>query len=226
MARISRKELLKDDEFVEAAFDLQHWLEHNWRTLLKFVIPVVVLVLVAVAWINIAARAAERNRMQLAAAIHEFQQAEQQGFADFDRLAAALDGFDNCVDKLGNEPAGQVARYYRGVTLHRLGRNDEAIEALETVEIPPDSLPTLGAAKALLADLLVENGDVERAVSLLTELADGSGSGYPAEMALLQLGRIQRGQGSEEAARASWDRIVTEFPESAAAQEATRLLGS
>jgi tetratricopeptide (TPR) repeat protein len=223
MAKISRKDL-KKDEFVEAAFDLSHWLEENWRALLRVVVPVLVVAAAVAVWIGVSARAGERNRKQLALAMHEYQKIEQDGFIDLDRLAGVLDAFETGADKLGGSPAGQVARYYRGVTLHKLGRTDEAIEALESVETEAD-LPTLSAAKTLLANLLVESGQSERAVSLLEELAKGE-TAYPADMALLQLGRIRRDQGSEEEARATWSRVVDEYPDGVAAQEASRLLGS
>ena len=63
-------------------------------------------------------------------------------------------------------------------------------------------------------------------MTLLSGLADDAESGYPPDMALLQLGRILKDQGSDAEAREHWNRILEEHPGGLAAQEATRLLGS
>ena len=46
----------------------------------------------------------------------------------------------------------------------------------------------------------------------------------PADQALMEIGRIQKAAGQEDAARATWQRIVDEHPQSAGAFEAQRLL--
>jgi TolA-binding protein len=225
MARISRKEL-KKDEFVEAAFDLQHWLEHNWPTVVKIAVPILVAGLIVGAWFWHANRVQRQSQDLLGQGMHQYRQAEADGFVDMDRLGDSLDLFEQAAERAGGSTVGQVARYYRGVTLYRLSRVEEAIAALESVELGREDSPSLGAAKALLADLLVESGKVEQAVAMLNELADQPETSYPPDLALLHLGRIQKAQGNIEEARQSWSRIVEEYPESAAAQQASRLLGS
>lgn len=226
MARLSRKEL-KKDEVRDAAFDFGHWLEENWRGVLKVAVPVVVVALLVAGWMWNERRVARHSRELLAQGIHEFDQAESAGFSDSARLDAALDLFNRAESGGGKSETAQVARYYRGVTLSKLGRTDEAIACLEAVDVgEPGASPTLGAAKALLADLLVKNGQPERAIELLEGIASHTDSTYPPELALLQLGRIYRDQGDDEQARESWSRIVEEYPQSPAAAEAGQLLGS
>ena len=48
--RITRKELLKQDEFVETAADVGQWFERNWKALAGAVAGAIVVVLLIVAW--------------------------------------------------------------------------------------------------------------------------------------------------------------------------------
>ena len=225
MARISRKEL-KKDEIADAAFDFGHWIETNWRTLVKILVPIVGVALIVTAWVWNDRRVARHSRDLLAQGIQRFTQAQSAGFSDPGQLDEALDLLERAGSRAGQSPTGQVAHYYRGVTLQKLGRTDEAIRSLESVELSEDASPTLAAAKALLADLLVEAGQSDRAIEMLVEIASRSDSAYPPELALLQLGRIYSAQGDDEQARESWTRVVDEYPQSPAAAEAGQLLGS
>ena len=49
MARETRKELLKQDEFMEAAFDLGTWFEENYQLVVRIAIGILVTVLVIAA---------------------------------------------------------------------------------------------------------------------------------------------------------------------------------
>ena len=225
MARISRKEL-KKDEFVEAAFDVRDWLKRYWRSVLKAVVPVVVVGLIVLAWFWNAQRIEREAQELLAQGTYRFRQAEADAFIDFDLLGEALTLFEQAAERGGSSPAGKVARYYQGVALYRLGRLEEAIATLDTLQLDAGDSPSLGAAKSLLADLLVESGQADLAINMLSQLAEEPDSTYPPDLALLQLGRIHKAQGNLEEARRSWSRVVDEYPQSLAAQQASRLLGS
>ncbi len=225
MARISRKEL-KKDEIADAAFDIGHWIEANWRTMVKIAVPIVAVALIVTAWAWNDRRVSRLSSELLAQGIGQFTQARTGGFSDSAQLDRALDLFTRAEARGGQSSTGQVARYYRGVTLQQLGRTEEAISSLESVDLGADGSPTLGAAKVLLADLLVEAGRADRAIQLLIELSGQNDSGYPPELALLQLGRIYSAQGEDAQARESWTRVVDDYPQSPAAAEAGQLLGS
>ena len=225
MARLSRKEL-KKDEIAAAAFDFGHWVEANWRTMVRIAIPIVIVALLVAGWFWNERRTARQSSELLAQGIGRFTQAQAGGFSDSTQLGEALDFFDRVHGSAGGSSTGQLALYYQGVTLQKLGRTDDAISSLESVQLGEDASPTLGAAKALLADLLVEAGQTDRAIELLVEVASRSESAFPPEMALLQLGRIYHAQGNGEQARESWTRVVDEYPQSPAASRASQLLGS
>lgn len=224
--RISRKQL-KHDEFVEAAFDFGHWLEENSMLVLKWVAGVVLVALAIVVW-QFNARQNRRERAELLAqGMQQYEQAEEQSFEDPAVLQQALGTFDEVSESAGGSATGQVARFYRGAALFRLGRLDEATAALEEVAGSSSAPPTLGGtAQALLARVHVAAGRPDQAVSLLTAELERSDPLIPEDQALLELGRIHEDAGRPGQAREAWQRILDDLPQSAAAIEARQLLGS
>jgi TolA-binding protein len=201
--RITMKEM-KHDEFVEAAFDFTQWIEKHWKTVVMVVVAIVVVALLVYGWVWNAGRKRDEAAQFVAQGITAYERAQAADFADADELSGALDHFDSAIDASSRSAAGDSAKFYRGATLYRLGRTDEAITAF--------------------AEVYVESGQSEQALSLLSEAAARDEAAYPTDLVLLQLGRIQRDGGDEASARQSWQRIVDEFPDSAAASEANTLL--
>jgi len=222
--RITMKEM-KHDEFVEAAFDFAQWLEKHWRTVVLVAVAIIVVALLVYGWFWNAERKREQAEQFVAQGIMAFERAQTTDFTDANELSAALDQFASAIDASSRSAAGASARFYRGATLYRLGRNDEAITELSEVAGGEGAAVTLAwTATSLLAEVYVETGQSEAALSLLSGAAARDDAAYPTDLVLLQLGRIQRDGGDEAAARESWQRIVDEFPESASAGEANTLL--
>jgi tetratricopeptide (TPR) repeat protein len=222
--RITMKEM-KHDEFVEAAFDFTQWIEKHWKTVVMVVVAIVVVALLVYGWVWNAGRKRDEAAQFVAQGITAYERAQAADFADADELSGALDHFDSAIDASSRSAAGDSAKFYRGATLYRLGRTDEAITALREVAGGGSAAVTLDwTATSLLAEVYVESGQSEQALSLLSEAAARDEAAYPTDLVLLQLGRIQRDGGDEASARQSWQRIVDEFPDSAAASEANTLL--
>jgi tetratricopeptide (TPR) repeat protein len=221
--RLTRKEM-KHDEFVETAWEAGAWLEENWQTAAKVAAAVVVVGAIALFWwwytTNSKAQAADL----LAEGIAAYGEAAADDFADTAGVEAALQIFEQSIDKAESSPAGRSASYYRGVALIQLGRVDEAIEALEELT-SKDLPPTLAAnTRVILADALASSGQAERAMTLLQEIADDPDAFYPPDQALLSLGKIHMQLGNVEQAREVWQRITEEYPRTAGAIEANQLL--
>jgi predicted negative regulator of RcsB-dependent stress response len=221
--RITQKQL-KHDEFVDAAFDFGHWIEQHWAKVagwVGFVLFLVVAVVLWGAWSRHRAGVAEER---LAKAIDQYHEAQAGGFASQAGLTAALEGLEEVVDDVGGGP-GQVARFYRGATLFHLDRLDEARDDLRQVVDGSGAADTLGAtAQLFLARVEVAAGRSEEAIQLLQGLAADPEAAIPPAQALLELGRVHRDAGRPEEARAQWQRIVDEYPQSVAAAEANSLL--
>jgi tetratricopeptide (TPR) repeat protein len=161
----------------------------------------------------------------LEAGTDAFNRAVASQYGDTDALADALVYFEKAEARAGSTAPGPLATYYRGVTLFRLGRIDEALETLEGFVAQGNGQNPLDwAGRGLLAQLYADAGNTERAITLLEEVT-GPDSAYPVEQALLQLGSVQQKAGDQAAARKSWQRVVEMFPESSGARQARELLG-
>ena len=223
--RMSRKELLKTDEIAEAAFDVGHWLEGNWRSVLGGVGAVAVIALAVGSWMWLAGEKRAENEALLAVAMRDFTTAEQNNFFDPNELSSALYSAEAVIEHAPSSDPGRLALYYKAVTLKQLGRVDEGIEALESLVATGWSGTTAsGAADLLLANLYAENGRAGDAVTLLDEVVSSGEGGVPTEIALLRLGEIHAQQGNQDAARAAWQRVLDDFADTSAVTEARRHL--
>ncbi len=222
--KITQKSL-KHDEFVEAAFDFGHWLEENWAKVAKWLLGAILLVVMIVVWMAYSRRSRAQLQHSLAHGIHLYEDAEDVDFSDPATLTAALETFDDAAGQGGSSATGMLARFYRGSTLYRLGRLDEAAATLEEVAAQSEAGGTIGAtARVMLARVHVAAGQREKAILLLESIVDQDERLIPPDLALLELGRIHRDAGDPEQARVVWQRIVDEYPLTVSAPEARQLL--
>jgi len=224
--RMTRKQLLKQDEITETASDVTHWLEEHWQKVAAAAAALVVVAGIVGIWLWMG----ERNRQQATQAFDEglvsFQEAELSGFQNSPRMENALASFEQASELAGSREPGGVARFYQATSLYRLGRAEEAVPLLVTLVEESDDSSTLdGSAKSMLASVWSEIGQSEQAMTLLEEAIAANEVGFPADQALMQLGRIHQSAQQPALARAAWERIVNEYPQSGASAEARRLLG-
>jgi len=221
--RVSRKEL-KQDEFGEAVLGAGHWVERNWNDLLKWAAAVVVGVGLAVGWGVYAQHRRQAADKLLAAAVRSYERASaagEAGHADLERAVADLEQ----VVRRGKGASAQLARLYRGSALFHLGRLEDAATELRSVLEREEAAATLKAsAAAMLVRVELAAGREDEATALLAAAVERPNETLPADQALLALGRIRSAGGQPEEAREAWQRVVDEFPASAAAAEARRLL--
>ena len=221
MARKITQKQLKHDEFVDAAFDFGHWLEENFSIVLKWIGAGVIVAVGIVGWQAYAARSLNQARELVAQGAVIYDTAEASGYADASALSEALATFRE-VGGSSSAPA-RLARFYEGAALYRLGRLDEAVEALGAVGTEGgDTL--VGTTQLLLAQVHVAAGRTDDAMALLEGLASQSDPAIPADRALLELARLQLGTGRTGQAQLSLERILTEFPLSGSVVEARELL--
>lgn len=224
--RITRKQLLKQDDISEAAFDFSIWIEENWGTVLKWAGGVLLLVLAVVAGVLLVNSRRVARETLLADAQTKFQKALASDFANDGDVSAALSGFDEVIAKSGETGTGQVALYLKAATLGKLDRMEEAIAAAEKVVAQTSGPATLlTSGELLLIDLYTRAGRARDAIARLSANLESTTPVIPTEQALLELGRIHQNQGDMAEARKAWKRLVDEFPGSRAAGEARNFLG-
>ena len=144
------------------------------------------------------------------------------------RYAEALAEFEKASGAAGSTPAGQVATFYKGATLLRMGRTAEAVPALEKVVAEAREHTVLDPAKVLLAETYQASGQGDRAVALLKEMAQRTDSFYPTSVILLRLAGIYREQGRLAEARETLQKLIAQSPQTRTgeAQDLLRSLSS
>lgn len=139
-----------------------------------------------------------------------------------ERDRAALESFTQLVSQYGGSKEGRIAIYYQGILLSRLGRLDEAEAALNRSLADPVSPMFASLARADLAHVKAQKGDLEAAAKIYTELAEDKQGGYPRDFALYYLAGILEQQGKRSDAAATYQKVATEFPNSPFISEAQR----
>src|SRR2546426_2208189 len=145
--------------------------------------------------------------------------------SEAERDRAAFEAFTQLANQYGGRSEGRLARYYRGILLARLGRDDEAETALNEF-LKGSKAPLLRAlARAQLAQIDARHGKLEEAAKIYSELAEEKAAPYPRDWALFYLADVLEKQGKKPEATAAYQKLTTEFPNSSLAAEVTRMQG-
>jgi tetratricopeptide (TPR) repeat protein len=142
--------------------------------------------------------------------------------SEADRDKAALESYTKLADQYGSRPEGKVARYYEGLLLARVGKDQEAEAALEKFVSGATSPLLADIARAQIAEIHSKRGDFDGAAKVFSELAENKASAYPRDWALYYLAGTQEQQGKKDEAAKTYALIVKEFPNSTFGTEAAR----
>ncbi len=131
------------------------------------------------------------------------------------KMSASLPMLLEAADAYPNTPSGVTARYRAAAALAALGRDDEAAEHYQRV-IDGDPGGVYGRMATLgLASVQMSRGSYDEAIALLEPSSVSAADGpLPVDGILMQLGRAYRLAGRAEDARATFQRIMDEFPTS------------
>lgn len=131
------------------------------------------------------------------------------------------DGFLDVIDKYNGTKAGNLAKYYAGISYLNLGRFDDAIEYLEAYSAP-DDLTSITKAGAL-GDAYAESGDETKALSYY-EKAAASDNELLTPYYLKKVGMLNQKNNNNSAALAAFKKIKDNFGESTQASDIDRLI--
>lgn len=137
-------------------------------------------------------------------------------------------GFLDVIDNYGSTPSGNLAKHYAGICYLHLGDLDAAAEYLAKYS------PVKGLAGQIVnaqnlglqGDIAVELGNYDKAVKFYEKAVKASDNSYTAPLYLRKQGLALKAQGKNEAAVALFKKILADYPASAEAREAEKLIGA
>lgn len=122
------------------------------------------------------------------------------------------EGLETLADDYSGTDAGAIAKYRLGVSYLNLKKFDEAIDALEDVSFDDEVLGAV--AKGALGDAYFETGKVDKAISNYKKAVNHSKNDFSAPIYLKKLGVAQEEAGDAADAKATYERILKEYPNS------------
>lgn len=234
MANISRQEL-KSDEFVsgvDAAFEF--YLQHQKQILTTLVLVVVVVASAYgfYAWNHSRTEKAETALStgldRLHAPILAGGQSAPVGVETFaneqDRARAAQEQFEKVIANYGSTHAGQIARYYLGLTQVELQQTQQAESTLKHASQSGGSA-VQALAKNALANLYVSEGKAEQARPILEDLIRQNSPSVPKAVAMTELAELDKSSDPAAAARL-YRQLSEDFPNTPTGQQADQALVS
>jgi tol-pal system protein YbgF len=120
--------------------------------------------------------------------------------------------------------SGADQLYQEGREKYERGDLDSAVVTLYDVVVNYPGDPARERAQYLVGEIFLAQKDYRGAVAEFESLIAAVPSGTRLPDAYLKLGMAQRGLGDEARARRSWERLVKDYPNSAAARQARTLL--
>jgi len=114
--------------------------------------------------------------------------------------------------------------YQAGLEKYQAGDLDAAVVTLYEVVANFPKEPARERAQLLVGEIFLEQKDYRGAVAELESLITAVPTGSRVPDALLKMGMAHRSVGDEPRARRAWERLVKEYPASAAARQARTLL--
>lgn len=131
-----------------------------------------------------------------------------------------FDGFLDIIDSYGSTKAGNLAKYYAGISYLNLGRYESAIEYLESYSPNDDVTPIM--KNGALADAYAETGDLEKAKSLYKKAANAEDNEFLTPYYLFKYAVLCQKLGNNDEAAIAFEKISSEYPDSNEANEAAR----
>lgn len=194
----------------EALGKTEQFVERNQRILMYVVMGIILLVLVYFGYQKFYVSPMESNA--------EEQIFMAQKYFEMDSLNRALYGDGNAlgfldiIDDYGSTKAGNLAKYYAGISYLRMGNYEEAIEYLEDHD-PVDQMVGPMALGGI-GDAYMELNEPDKAVDYYLEAADVSLNEFTTPMYLFRAGMVYEMLGEYDNAFDAYERVFKEFPRS------------
>lgn len=130
------------------------------------------------------------------------------------RAEAAIQAFTDVVTTYPGTNAAREASFRLASALLAAGRAAEAEQAFVAAAGDASNSVYAMAAKLGQAEALMAVGRTDDAIKIYTELAAARDGALPVDSLLMQLARASQKAGKDAEARAAFQRVIDEFPES------------
>lgn len=142
------------------------------------------------------------------------------------RQEAALQAFQAVISSYPSAMAAHAARYHAAGALMQLGRFSDAEKAFQDTIDHAGSTIYGPMARMGLGEAYVAEKQYDKAIALYTDLSAQRDGALPVDGVLMLLGRTYARAGKTNEARATFKRVVDEFPDSMYANDARQEMGT
>ena len=218
--KMTRHELKETDEITSGLQIATEFVYRRKNEILVGVGAVVVLGAAIVGWRVYASNRDANAQSQLGAVIQAFNDTTNLK-TEKERYEKAIVEAQKVVETYRNHPAGQIAQYYIAMSQRGLGDNQKAEQSLQEV-IQRGDEKLKGISQFALASIYKGQGETQKAVDAYKQLLD-SGA-YPKSAVLFELAKLSELSKQASQAKEYYQRIVSEFADSAFRAEADQAL--
>lgn len=239
MPKLHRKEL-KQDEIRDKIGEAVRSVSLHQREVFYIIAIVVAIGLIAVMWFYYERRQEAQSQYLLGIALQKFnapinfqpnpadpnaQKPKYNYKSETEKYRDALRTFEEIIQKYGNTPAADMARYQAGVCAFYLKDYKKAEEYLKESAKVSDRNILFYLSRMALANLYGAKGQHEQGIALLKEtLQHNTKKTVPPENILLQMAQIYEDSGKIKEARETYQKIVNEYKESPVSYQAQQRL--
>ena len=221
---------IKDQEEIvvaEAVSKTERFFEENGK---KVVIALVAVLLIVAGGYAYKYLVVDKSEAKAAELIVEAQERFAGETLDYDLALNGDDagvGFLTVADEYGSTRAGNLAKHYAGICYLHLGDLEKAAEYLAKYKAVRGLAAEVVNAQnlGLQGDVAVEQGDYAKAAKFFKKAVAASENNYTTPLYLYKQGLALTAAGEAEAAKACYKAISEQYPNSAEARDAEKMLG-
>ena len=210
MAR--RKRQNEDDtliDIVDVKDQAQGFIEQNQNTIFGIAAGIIGLILVVFAYKNLYKAPQNVEAMEMMSAAQT--QFEQDSFERaLVNPSIGKSGFLDIVDSYGSTDAGNLAKYYAGISYLNLGNYEAAISYLEDFSAGGTVTPIMKAGA--LGDAYSELNEIDKALNFYKKAANTDKVDVLTAYYLMKYGMLSELQGNTADALSAYNEIKTEYP--------------
>ena len=179
----------------EALSQSEVFIAKNKKTIIAFIVAVIVVIVGVVIYKNFISDPMERKASEALYRGEQYFEAEQYELA-LNGDSLGYKGFIKIADEFAGTDAGNLAKAYAGLSHAQLGNYKEAVEALN--QFDGDDLVIAPAVMGNLGNCYAHLGDLEKAASTLMTAAEMADAHSMSPVYLIQAGEIYEKLGKKE----------------------------